>query len=146
LTPPEFRTAEARDFDLLTGIWLEAVRASHDFLTAEQIEGYRRRMPTEFLPAVPEIRIAEDETGPLGFIGMDGEAIEMLFVDPASHGRGVGRALIDLVAPGRSRLTVDVNEQNPAAHGFYLHLGFRETGRSATDPDGNPFPMVHLER
>jgi len=146
VNPVRYRSGGAEDFPALTEIWLEAVRASHDFLTAGQIEGYRRRMPVEFLPAVPEIHVAERAGEPIGFIGMDGEEIDMLFVDPRSHGRGVGKALVDLITEGRSRLTVDVNEQNPRAHGFYLHLGFRETGRSATDPDGNPFPMIHLER
>lgn len=141
-----FRQGDAADFEALTGIWFRAVQASHDFLTPDQIEGYRRRMPTEFLPAVAEIHVAEEAGEPVGFIGMNGEEIDMLFVDPDRHGQGVGKALIDLAAKDRDRLSVDVNEQNPDAYGFYLHLGFRETGRSATDPDGNPFPMLHLAR
>ncbi|MFU6774762.1 GNAT family N-acetyltransferase, partial [Pseudomonas aeruginosa] len=41
-------------------------------------------------------------------------------------------------------LSVDVNEQNPQACGFYRHYGFRQTGRSATDSAGRPFPLLHM--
>ena len=69
----------------------------------------------------------------------------MLFVEPDAHGRGVGTALLDAVA-ARAPLTVDVNEQNPAAHAFYRARGFVETGRSPLDGEGRPFPLVHLRR
>lgn len=39
---------------------------------------------------------------------------------------------------------VDVNEQNVQAAGFYARLGFRVTGRDATDPSGRPYPILHL--
>jgi putative acetyltransferase len=41
-------------------------------------------------------------------------------------------------------LTVDVNEQNPEAVAFYLALGFHVVGRSATDAEGRPFPLLRL--
>ena len=37
-------------------------------------------------------------------------------------------------------MTVDVNEQNPAARGFYQALGFTVVGRSPLDDDDRPFP------
>jgi hypothetical protein len=40
--------------------------------------------------------------------------------------------------------TLDVNEQNPQAVGFYLHQGFRITGRSPLDGLGKPYPLLHL--
>lgn len=141
-----YRPGGEGDFPALTEVWHRSVLASHDFLTPDQIEGYRRRLPDEFLPAVEEIVIAERDGEPVGFIGMNGEEIEMLFVVPESHGTGVGRGLIDLVAEKRNRLTLEVNEQNPKAHAFYLHLGFRDAGRTKLDPDGNPFPMIRMER
>ncbi len=42
------------------------------------------------------------------------------------------------------RLTVDVNEQNEQAVGFYAHTGFIVTGRSATDGEGRPYRLLHL--
>ena len=40
--------------------------------------------------------------------------------------------------------TLDVNEQNPQAIGFYEHEGFVVEGRSATDDAGRPFPLLHM--
>ena len=39
---------------------------------------------------------------------------------------------------------VNVNEQNPAALGFYRHMGFVVTGRSAIDGQDRPFSLLHL--
>lgn len=44
----------------------------------------------------------------------------------------------------RQALSVDVNEQNPQAVGFYLHYGFVQTGRSPLDGEGRPFPLLHM--
>jgi putative acetyltransferase len=43
-------------------------------------------------------------------------------------------------------LTVDVNEQNPAAVGFYEAVGFVVVGRSPLDDAGRPFPLLHMRR
>lgn len=39
---------------------------------------------------------------------------------------------------------VDVNEQNTQARGFYEHKGFEVIGRSETDEQGEPFPILHM--
>ncbi|MDQ2622586.1 MAG: acetyltransferase [Actinomycetota bacterium] len=140
------RPGSSSDFPRLTSIWFEAVSATHDFLSPEEIEGYRRRMASEFLPAV-ELWVGVDEDdGPVGFIGLGGSHVEMLFVDVDHHGGGVGTALIEFAAERHPGLTVDVNEQNPSAVAFYESCGFVRTGRSPVDADGRPFPLIHLHR
>jgi putative acetyltransferase len=44
----------------------------------------------------------------------------------------------------RGELTVDVNEQNPAACRFYEACGFVVVGRSELDSTGRPFPLLHM--
>ena len=89
-----------------------------------------------------------DENGMFGgfaaFAGIDGDMLEMLFVEPGLRGRGIGRRLLDHARATWPRLSVDVNEQNVQAAGFYARLGFRVTGRDATDPSGRPYPILHL--
>ena len=68
----------------------------------------------------------------------------MLFIDPDLRGKGIGRALLDHARSSRGQMSVDVNEQNPEAVGFYLHYGFAQTGRSPLDGEGHPFPLIHL--
>lgn len=140
------RPARPDEFGELTRIWKAAVEATHDFVTPEEIAGWEARMPTDFLPAV-ELTVAPDEEDrPLGFIGLDGETIEMLFVDPAAHGRGIGRDLVEHAARDHETLKVDVNEENMGAVAFYWKVGFSPAGRSELDSEGRPHPLLHLTR
>jgi len=76
-----------------------------------------------------------------------GSDVAALFLDPAARGRGGGRRLVEHAQALRDgELTVDVNEQNPAACGFYEALGFVVVGRSPVDADGRPFPLLHMRR
>ena len=56
--------------------------------------------------------------------------LHALYADPAVHGLGIGRALVDdalriLAADGRDRCMVWAIECNTRSRGFYEHLGFR---------------------
>jgi putative acetyltransferase len=134
------------DHDRLVEIWHRAVRQTHHFLTEEDIEFYRQLVQGGALREV-EIWVALNDTEqPAGFIGLDGTKIEMLFVDPDDHGKGIGSRLIKHTECLKgSRLQVDVNEQNDGACAFYKRYGFVQTGRSELDGSGRPFPLLHLE-
>lgn len=157
--PHAVRPATSDELDALTGVWRRAVEATHDFLAPGDVDVFapqvRAVLPTR------EILVVDGPDGePVGFAAVDGPPagatpvdgtpiaatqVDMLFVDPAAHGTGVGTALLDALA-ARGALTVDVNAQNPAAHAFYLRRGFVEVGRSPTDGGGRPYPLVHLRR
>lgn len=138
------RAREKRDIPRLTKIWEDSVRATHHFLTEADVQFYLPMVRDEALPAF-DVWVAENETGELlGFIGLSDAKIEMLFVDPACHGQGTGKALIQHARNHRGRLTLDVNEQNPQAHAFYKSCGFIDTGRSELDGSGRPFPLIHM--
>ena len=79
------------------------------------------------------------------FMGMAGKGLEMLFVHPAAQGMGLGRHPVLKAVGERGVRFVDVNEQNPAAPGFYERMGFTVAGRSETDGQGNPFPLLHMQ-
>jgi len=79
-----------------------------------------------------------------GFLGVDENCIELLFVDNASRGKGVGKYLLTYAIEHLGANEVDVNEQKPQGVGFYRHTGFEQTGRSELDGQGNPFPLLHM--
>jgi len=138
------RQATNADHPLLLNIWLRSVRATHHFLQESDIEALLPQLRDNYLPAV-ELWVAVDaEDSPLGFIGLNENHVEMLFIEPDLRGNGIGRALLDHARSSRNQLSVDVNEQNPEAMGFYLHCGFVQTGRSPLDGEGRPFPLLHL--
>lgn len=137
--------ANPTDLPRLTDIWEAAVRATHHFLTEDDIALFRPLVREGYLPAAPWLRVARDEAGDLlGFVGVEHGKIEMLFVDPTCHGRGVGRALLELAVAECDARLVDVNEQNPGAVAFYRRMGFVVESRSPVDGLGKPFPLLHL--
>jgi putative acetyltransferase len=123
-------------------IWRDAVDATHHFLTPEDRVAIDE-LVRNWLPTVT-LWIAEDNKRPVGFLVMDGEMIDALFVDPAVHGRGFGTALLDHALSLSPAATVDASEQASNALPFYEARGFVRIGRSETDPQGRPYPLIHL--
>ena len=124
-------------------IWRDAVDATHGFLTPEERADIDT-MVAEWLPTV-DLWLVEDMGRPVGFLVMDGEVIDALFVDPAVHGRGFGTALLDHALSLSPNAVVDASEQATNALPFYEARGFVRTGRSETDPQGRPYPLIHLK-
>jgi putative acetyltransferase len=92
--------------------------------------------------------VAADTAGrPLGFMGMTGSHVDSLFIAPERRGTGLGTALMDhALKTAGLPLTVDVNEQNPQAVGFYERLGFEPFERSPLDDAGRPYPILHMRK
>ena len=127
-------------------IWRSAVDATHRFLTPDDRAEIDRMVAEDFLPNT-EIWLVDGEDGvAAGFLVMDGDTIDALFVDPHLHGRGYGTALLDHALKLAPEATVDASEQATNALPFYLSRGFRIVGRSPTDPQGRPYPLLHLAR
>ena len=127
-------------------IWRAAVHATHDFLAPEDLAAIDA-LVSRHLPAMVNWVAVDDADRPLGFMALDGGHVDALFIDPELHGQGLGRALIaQAAALNPDGLTVDVNEQNPKAVGFYVRLGFAPFGRSPVDGQGLPYPLIHMRR
>lgn len=119
------------------------MEATHHFLTPDDIDFYQDRLAHQYLQLV-EVTVAADGGSPVGFSGLADGNLEMLFVEQQHRGRGVGSVLLRDAMAKHPGLKVDVNEQNPGAVGFYHRHGFVPLGRSETDADGRPFPILHL--
>ncbi len=83
---------------------------------------------------------------PAGFIGLLGSFIGGLFVDPALHGAGIGRALVEYAAHEKQTLSVDVYALNGPAIGFYQRMGFVERSRRMPDDEGRPLELIRMLR
>lgn len=127
----------------LLPLWEQSVRVTHHFLQESEILALRPIVQQALL-AVPQLAVVWQAGELAGFVGADGDKVEMLFLHPAQRGKGMGRALLQYAVEQWHCTKLDVNEQNEAAAGFYRHMGFVAIGRSPLDGQGNPFPILHL--
>lgn len=131
---------------ILLEIWEGSVKATHLFLSDNEINNIKRYVP-QALQKVPHLMIAENEKGnPVGFMGIADNMLEMLFISRENRGQGIGKLLLQYGIEHYSIDELAVNEQNPLAKGFYEHLGFEVYKRTELDGQGNPYPLLYMRR
>lgn len=138
--------ASPKDYDELILLWEASVRSTHHFLTEEDILYYKPLIRNDYFLGVSLYLIRDAETQQIAaFMGLSDELIEMLFVHPSQQGKGYGISLIEYAIKEKHIRKVDVNEQNDQALHFYINRGFEVTARDATDGQGKPFPILHMQ-
>jgi putative acetyltransferase len=137
-------TPKQSDYQELTRIWEDSVRATHDFLPDSYIELLKNLVLTRYLDAVMLICTRDHRQRITGFAGIAAGKIEMLFIDPDHRGQGLGKQLLKYAIEHFNADELDVNEQNPQALGFYFKQGFEVIGRSEHDGMGQPYPLLHM--
>ncbi|MFD1419955.1 GNAT family N-acetyltransferase [Lactiplantibacillus songbeiensis] len=111
-----------QQLDQLMSLWLAGNLHAHDFVRAD----YWRKQAAAVRQALPQaILIAALETDQiLGFIGLQGNDIAGLFVQPTAQQHGVGTALLDAAKAQHHKLQLSVYVANRNAVAFYHHSGF----------------------
>lgn len=142
----QIRTAQPGDHKRLLEVWLRSVRATHRFLTEDDIQSLYPLVRDHALRELELWVITSDDGTPVGFMGLTGNLLEALFLDPDFTGLGGGSLLVAHAQRLKGLLLVDVNEQNPEARRFYENMGFVAVGRSETDGGGRPFPLIHMQQ
>jgi len=142
------RPAQVEDRGPLLELWERSVRATHHFLEESDIVALRPLVAEALTSdAIEWWVLTSAADSPIGFLGLANNTIDGLFIDPACQRRGGGTLLVAHAQSLRAgALAVDVHEQNDAARRFYEALGLSVVGRSPTDADGRPFPILHMER
>ncbi|HEY1024114.1 MAG TPA: GNAT family N-acetyltransferase [Sphingobacteriaceae bacterium] len=140
---PKIEMVFKSDYDEITSVWEASVRATHHFLSEEDIAGYRELFPACFQSL--ELYCIRQNNCIAGFIGIAHHKVEMLFIHPEARGKGLGKQLMSYAIHDLQARKVDVNEQNEQAAGFYLTFGFTVAGRSERDGLNKPYPLLHLK-
>jgi len=141
---PKIRRSRPDETRRIIEIWRNAVDATHEFLTPEDRQTLDD-VVSHFFPKVSFWLAVDGNDDPLAFMLIENGHMEALFVDPAHRGSGIGAALVRHGLAMHPQMTTDVNEQNGQAVGFYERMGFLQTGRSAFDGQGKPYPLIHLK-
>ena len=133
------------EYNEVVDVWEASVRATHHFLSEEDIQYFKPLILNTYLDAV-ELRCARSEAGKiLGFLGVADQNLEMLFIHPEYRGKQIGKTLLEYSIEEMDVNIVDVNEQNEQATGFYKKFGFEVSSRSELDSSGKPYPILHLK-
>ena len=130
----------------LLKVWESSVEATHLFLSENEIEDIKKYVP-QALKEIPHLIVVENKDQvPMGFMGIAGQHLEMLFISHEERGKGLGKELLRYGIEKYSINDLAVNEQNPLAKGFYEHMGFHVYKRTANDEQGNPYPLLYMSR
>ena len=139
-------TINKSEYPEVVAVWEASVRATHHFVTEADIDLFRPLILNEYLKMIDLSCIRNSSHRIIGFLGVAGPKIEMLFVHPDAFGKGVGKALLMYAIEQKGAYQVDVNEDNPRAVGFYEHFGFKTVNRTEVDSMGKPYPILYMER
>ena len=139
------RRARSTDREVLSDIWLRSVRATHTFVSKEDIHSFTPLVRDYLGSSEAELWVLCSDSGTvMGFMGMSGSKMDALFLAPEFYRCGGGRQLVRHAQELRGELAVDVNEQNLGACRFYEACGFVVEGRSELDDMGRPYPLLHM--
>lgn len=142
----EIKTLTKDLIERLLIIWESSVRATHDFLSDEEINNIKKYVP-DALKNIEHLIILEDTSKqPLGFMGISNQTLEMLFIADKNRGKGLGKQLLTYGIEHYAVQKLTVNEQNPLARGFYEHMGFQTYKRSEFDEQGNNYPILYMRK
>lgn len=112
------------DIDAVMQIWLNTNIQAHSFISPDY---WQKNFDTvkEMMP-LAEIYVYEDDcTKEIdGFIGMNNNYIEGIFVKKAVQSKGIGKQLLNHAKEGKATLRLSVYQKNKKAIQFYLREGF----------------------
>lgn len=133
------------DFHQLLETWEASVRATHGFLQEVDIILYRGILQGFDFTSFPVFCLKDVPDQLIGFMGVAGNKLEMLFLRPDYIGKGLGRKMMDFALNELQVEKVDVNEQNEKALAFYTDYGFRVVNRRPIDDHGKAYPILEME-
>ena len=124
------------DLDAVMQIWLHTNLQAHGFISSDYWQG-SFDMVKELLPCA-EVYVHETDNANQidGFIGLNNDYIEGIFIKEAAQSKGAGKQLLDHVKKFKSALTLKVYQKNERAIQFYLREEFRIQSESVEEATG----------
>lgn len=117
----------------LVEVWEDSVKATHLFLSDEEIKNIKKYVP-QAISGVENLIIIENESHqPIAFMGTEDKKLEMLFIKNNERGKGLGKKLLNYGIENYNVNELAVNEQNPNSKGSYEYMGFKTYKRTKLD-------------
>ena len=116
------RRLQKVDINRVADIWLKTNLEAHDFISEQYWIGNYEAVK-KMLPQA-EVYVYEDNKIIQGFVGVQDEYIEGIFVSGKMQSHGIGKALLDYIKNKKVRLQLNVYQKNGRAMSFYQREGF----------------------
>ena len=128
------RKFENTDIDAVMRIWQNENIKTHNFIPKEYWESNYEYVK-KLLPN-SEIYVYIENDKIEGFIGINEDYIEGIFVNSNYQNKGIGTALLNKAKEAKEELTLNVYEKNRKAIKFYEKNGFKIV-KEAVDKETN---------
>lgn len=116
------RKLQKVDINRVADIWLKTNLKAHYFIP-EQYWTNNYEVVKEMFPQA-DVYVYEDDKIIQGFVGINDEYIEGIFVSDEMQSRGIGKMLLDYIKDKKDRLQLKVYQKNVRAMSFYQREGF----------------------
>jgi putative acetyltransferase len=111
------RELRKADINQVADIWLDTNIKAHYFIPAQYWKSNLELVKELLLQAT--VYVYEDNQKIQGFIGLNGEYIEGIFVSEAMQSQGIGKILLNYVKNTKSKLILNVYQKT---HQQYLFI------------------------
>ena len=116
------REMQNPDINRVADIWLKTNLKAHDFIP-EQYWTSNYELVKEMMSQA-EVYVYEDDKMIQGFVGLNDEYIEGIFVSDEMQSCGIGKLLLDYIKDKKVSLRLNVYQKNARAISFYQREGF----------------------
>lgn len=116
------RKLQKADINRVADIWLDTNLKAHYFIPAQYWNDNFETVKEMLLQA--EVYVYEDNQKVQGFIGLDNEYIEGIFISDEMQSHGIGKLLLNYIKTKRTKLLLNVYQKNTRAIAFYQREGF----------------------
>ena len=119
------RQFEKYDIDEVMQIWQNENIKAHKFISEQYWKTNYNYVKEIIVNAELYVYVLKQQV--IGFIGLNNNYIEGIFVDSKHQHNGIGKALLNKVKENRNNLMLKVYQKNTNAIKFYKHNGFIKT-------------------
>lgn len=116
------RELRKADVNRVAKIWLDTNITAHYFISVQYWKSNFELVKELLLQTT--VYVYEDNQGIRGFIGLNNEYVEGVFVSEGMQSHGIGKALLNYAKDKRSKLLLNVYQKNTRAISFYQREGF----------------------
>ena len=137
------RVVQKTDITKVADIWLDTNIKAHNFISAQYWESNYELVKEMLLQA--EVYVCESNGEIQGFIGLNGDYIEGIFVCDRLQSQGIGKLLLDFVKESRTQLSLNVYQKNTRAIHFYQREGFEIQNEGLDEATGENVKKLILK-